>query len=418
MFLIKHKLFIKLTLAFFVCTIILPINLAQAGVVSENLLINPSFEEKGATYKEALGWQPFNNGYKRVLVFQDGSWGIKLKNTTTDALSGAYQRIDLNQTEIKPVFIGGNVRGKNIVNSPGGYMGASLYAEIHLQDGSVVYWNSVANTGSFWWRWIGFNTSTLTIDGVNKLITQPISHIFVVPVLGYASGIAFFDSLTVKEYEPTQAAVTLMFDDGEDSAYTIAKPILDNFNFKASAAVIVNNINKEGNMTLNEIKDLQNNGWEIVSHSMSHQDLTTLSNLQARREMRRSKNWLSLFGLNVNNFALPYGTYNGYIIGESDRYYRSTRAYELGDNPQGLYANDVKVRSVYNTTTPAEVQAWIDEAQANKSWVVLVFHTIAETGSDAYYTTPDIFTEMINTVASSSIDVVTYNQGLDLFQAN
>ena len=385
--------------------------------IPDDLVINPGFEQIGASPDKAANWQDYNLGYERTAAYHSGQWGIKLTNTGDNQLSGAYQRIDLNQSEVKPVFVGGYVKGSNIVKKSGSYLGASLYAEIHLQDGSVKYWNSLANSGTFDWRWIGFNTAAITFDGVNKFIDQPISHIFVVPILAYASGTAYFDDITVKEFTPTRAAVTLMFDDGEDSAHTTAKPILDNYNFKGSAAVITDMVGDEGFMDWQQISDLETSGWEIVSHSLTHQDLTKLNAAEIDRELSESKNILESQGLVIHNFALPYGAYNDYIINQGARYYQSVRAYELGDNPQGAFPYEVKVRSVVNSTTAAEVADWIAQAQDNNSWAVLVFHTISDSGDDVYYTQADVFADMMRAVADSGIEVVTYNRGLEIFGA-
>ena len=417
MLLKKQRLLILSVLAFFISALIVQVNLVSAATVPDNLLINPSFETQGDNIWKADGWNSFHSGYKRVGSRKDGNWGIRLINNNFTDMSGAYQRIDLNQVEIKPVFIGGYVRGLGIVNDPDGHFGASLYAEIHLQDESVVYWNSVPSYGTFFWRWVGFNTGTLTLDGINKLVNQPISHIFIVPILGKAKGTAVFDGLTAREYTPTQSAVTLMFDDGGETTSTIAKPALDSYGFKGSASIILDKIGDTGFMKFLDIKGLEDNGWEILSHSVSHTDLTTLNSIETNRELYRSQRWLKFFGFNINNFALPYGAYNGQILGQADKYYKSTRAYELGDNAQGAFPNDIKVRSIINTTTPEQVRGWVEEAQVNNRWVVLVFHDILDIGDDEYYVTPENFQSIIDSVADTGVNVVTYDQGIDMFGA-
>jgi peptidoglycan/xylan/chitin deacetylase (PgdA/CDA1 family) len=164
------------------------------------------------------------------------------------------------------------------------------------------------------------------------------------------------------------------------------------------------------------LQSLQNAGWEIVSHSQSHNDLTKMSASRLTRELSGSKTTLQNHGLNVNNFALPYGAYNDNIMAQAAKYYRSARAYEQGFNALGTYPFDVKVKGLLVTTTPAEVAAWLNEAKTRGQWVVLVFHTLADTGDDAYHTTPAAFREMVKEVADSGLQVVTYNQGLDAFE--
>lgn len=372
-------------------------------------LVNGDFEQAGSSATQAYDWQAFGRGYSRVSTAHTGSWGIKLTNTNTSQYSGAYQRIDLQQTELKPVFIGGYVRGSRVVKTSSSYFGAALYAEIHLADGSVAYWNSIANTGTFSWRWIGFNTGTVAS------VNQPIDYIFVIPILAYARGTAYFDDIVLTEYAPSQSAVTLMFDDGEDTTYTQAKPILEQYGFVGASAVITGEVGSDGYMSYSNLSALQTSGWEIVSHSITHRDMTKLSTFAVRRELLNSKNALTSQGLTVNNFAIPFGAYNGNLLAEAAKYYRSARIYEQGANPQGMYPFDVKVRGLLDTTPLSEVEAWIAEAQSKGQWIILVFHSIADTGDDAYHTSPSMLNQIVQTVSSSGIQVVTYNQGLNLF---
>jgi hypothetical protein len=137
---------------------------------------------------------------------------------------------------------------------------------------------------------------------------------------------------------------------------------------------------------------------------------------QASAELNTSKRLLERMGLTIKNFAFPFGAYNAELVYRGRMYYRSLRVYELGDNPQGVFVpHEPKVRSVINTTTLAEVQDWLTEAKANGRWVILAFHTIAETGDDAYYITPGMFKDIADLVASSGMPAVTYDRGLDLF---
>lgn len=405
------KKFGWLNLAIFTITVLLVAPQFKGVSLAIGNLANPGFELAGATSFKAATWQDFGLGYQRIRPGRTGQFSLRLTSFSTSQITGAYQRIDLNQTELKPVFVGGWVRGLGITSRPGSFLGASLYVEIHLQDGSVAYWNSIANTGTFDWRKIGFNTGTVS------LVNQPISYIYVIPILGYSSGTAYFDDLVVQEYTPSQSAITLMLDDGEDTTYTVGYPELKHRGLVGSAAIVINLIDQPGYMNVDQLRTLQNSGWEIVSHSLSHTDLTTVSRVMVESELYQSKKILQSKKLTVNNFALPYGAYNGGILATAAKYYLSVRAFEQGDNPQGLFPFDVKVRGVVKATTLAELTGWVDQAKHHKRWLVLVFHSLTDSGDDQFHTSPATFEQMMELVADSHLPVVTYNQGLDLFSA-
>lgn len=405
------KKFGWLNLAIFTIAVLLVAPQLKGVSLAIGNLTNPSFELAGATSFKAATWQDFGLGYQRIRPGRTGQFSLRLTSFSTNQITGAYQRIDLNQTELKPVFVGGWVRGLSITNRPGSFFGASLYVEIHLQDGSVAYWNSIANTGTFDWRKIGFNTGTVS------LVNQPISYIYVIPILGYSSGTAYFDDLVVQEYTPSQSAITLMLDDGEETAYSIGYSELKNRGLVGSAAIVTNFIGQPDHMGLDQLKALQAAGWEIVSHGLSHTDLTTVNRVLMESELYQSKKILQSKQLTVNNFALPYGAYNGGILATAVKYYQSARAFEQGDNPQGLFPFDVKVRGVVNATTLAELTEWVDQAKHHKRWLVLVFHSLTDSGDDQFHTSPAVFGQMMDIVVNSHIPVVTYNQGLGLFSA-
>lgn len=375
---------------------------------STDALVNTGFEDQAATADKAYDWQDFMGGYSRTNNARTGSWGLTLKNNSNSGFSGAYQRLDLNQTSIKPVFIGGYVKGSNISNKSSWY-GASIYAEIYLTNGKVVYWNSLGNTGTFDWRWIGFNTGTLSN------IDAPISHIFIIPVLGNSSGTAHFDDLSAVEHTPGNGAVSFMFDDGEVSTYTAAYPVLKAKGYPGVAAIVTGFVGDTGFVKRAQVLDLQNNGWEIVSHTTTHNDLTSMTNLRAQRELSQSKTLLTSWGLKVNSFAFPFGAYNANLLAFGSSLYTSMRPYEQGDNPKGSWPYQIRVRGITSSTTPAQIRAWAEESKTKGTWNIFTYHSIDTTADDEYRTDPATFTQMVSEVQASGVPVVTYQEGLNRF---
>lgn len=170
-------------------------------------------------------------------------------------------------------------------------------------------------------------------------------------------------------------------------------------------------------MSWDQIQQLVAAGWGISSHAVNHTDLTTISTAQAEEELSQSKAALVAHGITPLSFAFPFGAYNGALLARAAQHYQSARAFETGDNPQGVFPYDVKVRAVLNTTTASDISSWLQQAAARKEWVLLVFHRIAGNGDDAYYTTPARFADLIAAVSTSGVPVATYDQVLQLFRA-
>ena len=379
--------------------------MAANYTLSRELLVNGGFEQEA-------NWQVFGNGgFSYVTdVKHGGSKALKVVGNSTGQNYGVYQRVDLNQTERAPVNLTGWVKGQNIVNGPGGYFGGALYAEIYMNDGSVAYWNTIINTGTFDWRPLGFSIGNL------PSVTKPISHIFVVAMIGNATGTAWFDDLHLTEYKSSGAAVTFMFDDGEDNVLK-AKAILDAKGFKASAPIPSSVVGQPGNVTRAQVRTLINGGWEIMGHGVNHDDMTQMSLTTLRNELRQPITFFkNNFGVTIRSVAWPYGAYNGLVIQEARAAgYRSGRAYEIGSTGGATLPFDVKIRSLEQGVTGATVAGWMNDAKANNRWVVLVGHSVVPQGDDKYFTTEAQLKEIVNAVAASGLSVMTYDQGLNAF---
>ena len=104
-----------------------------------------------------------------------------------------------------------------------------------------------------------------------------------------------------------QKVVILTFDDGYKSQYSNAKPILDKYGFKASFYIVCNYVGSGDNrMTWEEIKSLQQEGHDIASHTMNHDDLSTLPPEKVEYEVSQSKQCLLDQGIKPKSFAYPF----------------------------------------------------------------------------------------------------------------
>ena len=100
--------------------------------------------------------------------------------------------------------------------------------------------------------------------------------------------------------------IVITFDDGDETVYTRAFPIMREFGFTGVNYIIVNYIDAAGYMTVDQLKELAAAGWETGSHSMTHADLTKSDKIEW--EMVESRYMLGkLLKVPVNTFAYPYG---------------------------------------------------------------------------------------------------------------
>jgi peptidoglycan/xylan/chitin deacetylase (PgdA/CDA1 family) len=129
---------------------------------------------------------------------------------------------------------------------------------------------------------------------------------------------------------PPKNSVVITIDDGWKTMKTIALPILKKYGFKATLFVYTDLIRSEpNNVTLswNEIKEMVDEGIiDVQSHTVSHTDLTMLSEESLEKELAASQRMIQeKLGLNVTSIAYPYGTVDEQVVEKLKKY-----GYEAG----------------------------------------------------------------------------------------
>jgi peptidoglycan/xylan/chitin deacetylase (PgdA/CDA1 family) len=202
------------------------------------------------------------------------------------------------------------------------------------------YWSALATSVEYW---KGVKSEGVTRESLFHLVGSP------VPVLMFHSVctpcsvaekdyniaperfLRFATWLSKKSYQCLQPVdwlagkrpprhVILTFDDGYDDFYTEAFPVLERLSLSATVLVVVDRIGKSNSwnenpnlrsrrlLTRQEIRELHRRGVVFGSHSLTHPDLTLLSDRELRHEVSDSKSCLEdLLGSEVTSFAYPAG---------------------------------------------------------------------------------------------------------------
>lgn len=121
--------------------------------------------------------------------------------------------------------------------------------------------------------------------------------------------------------ESSQVAIT--FDDGYESVYQNALPILRRLKIPATVFVLGDNVNPDRNemsrtkklLSVQQIRKLNELGWEIGFHSKTHAYTRALHESEMREEIVDGKKEIEeKLGLRLKYFAYPRGIYTSRII--------------------------------------------------------------------------------------------------------
>ena len=112
----------------------------------------------------------------------------------------------------------------------------------------------------------------------------------------------------------------LTFDDGYRSIYDLAFPVLKQYGFTGAVYVITGYVGAPSYMNSEQLTELFANGWEIGSHTLSHEDLVKNPS-HAYDQMVGSKLYLEkLLGIKELTVAYPYGKADENITRRAARY--------------------------------------------------------------------------------------------------
>lgn len=172
-------------------------------------------------------------------------------------------------------------------------------------------------------------------------------------------------------------------------------------------------------LSIEELKELEAEGHEILSHSYTHSRLPTLTDAQLEDEMKLSKEYLNSRGLNVKNFVTPYGEYNDKVKLAAQKYFRSMRISAGYYNNKPIESFELKGVWIENNATVSGLSGYprnsfehykyfIDQAYSTNSWLIISTHSweIQSWGFE------DLL-EQIVAYAKTKSEILTVNQALD-----
>ena len=172
-------------------------------------------------------------------------------------------------------------------------------------------------------------------------------------------------------------SATIMFDDGEVEDYTIMYPYFKSKGIKGCSALISSQTGKNINyLNMYQINEMNNYGWDFLSHTTDHLDLTSLSVSDVNYQLKSSKDFYESKGIEISGLVYPFNNYNDNVVNEVKKYYSAAFGYYNGkelyntnllDNRYNIYRLMLEVPLATNKKI-------IDEAIRNNGWVVFMGH--------------------------------------------
>lgn len=225
-------------------------------------------------------------------------------------------------------------------------------------------------------------------------------------------------------YYDDECIITFVDDDGKSEFLTNTKPAYDKNNVKPTVAIIPERVGGKGYMSLEELKTLQNAGYDIVGHSYSHSEAIfkdtsdSISSESIETDFKKCYEWLKNNNFNFETVVYPWGYFEQ--TGQKKRYCNLAKKYfNYGINAG--YVNNIQWNGCPNdnmylnryfinlstTMTIENIKGIINGAINNKSWLILGLH-----GGETSQITTSQLDEIIAYIKTTSAKILPFSQAV------
>ena len=218
------------------------------------------------------------------------------------------------------------------------------------------------------------------------------------------------DSDKVSYNSLNNGTVVFIDDDGYKEFITILKNICDEKGIKYSIAIPSSRVGNTGYLTLDDLQQLQSEGFEILSHGYTHGDLTSLTDNSLETHF---KNFTTYFRNNGLESAADYIVYPGNLVNTkvkniAKKYCKGGFGGNLDINPTTIETFEIKRVDCLQKTLE-EMKNLIDIAKNEKRLLVIYTHAWLLTTDDKVQLLKDI----IDYVKSSGVEILNVEKAIE-----
>lgn len=188
-----------------------------------------------------------------------------------------------------------------------------------------------------------------------------------------------------------EAVITFTFDDGSETIFTNAFPVLEKYNFPATLYPVTKYIGIDSwYINWNQVAVLGKRGWEIGSHSHTHPNMTELSDEEIIQELESSTRILREHGFIASSYASPFGEFNERVLRQvKSRFLYHRKAWgkvwdEINESGPEFNQYEISAVELKQPMKFEDVKPLIDRAVEEKKWLVFLLHGVVKTNPQEF----------------------------------
>lgn len=247
--------------------------------------------------------------------------------------------------------------------------------------------------------------------------------------------IHFLNQSASKSFAPGPT-LTFIDDDGSKNALENWESICDELEINITSALVTNAVGDGIHVSWQDVARLQSKGFEFVSHTHNHINLTTTSTEKIVTEFKHSIQALIDHGCAYNYLVYPYNAINKDLIPLVSEYFDVGIGLGSGEanNTLPIYTYHIRRYSINNSDITIEkeyngeivsvatfksldtLKDFIDDAIINNGWVIIMTH-LRNDGD--FYFDDEIranIIELCNYAMQKGVDIQTFGEAYENFK--
>lgn len=219
--------------------------------------------------------------------------------------------------------------------------------------------------------------------------------------------------------EQTDMIVVLSFDDAHHTIYDRAWPCMQamDSSWRGSHFFPITTLGLENHMTLEQVQNMEEAGWENGGHGIGHENLSTIPLDSAYQQIDSVIHWFTENHLDLHSWAFAYGNYNDDLIA----YLKRAGIHNLRTSHDLTYLGTINPAhlgyfAVRQEQSLTDIVNRIDEAdEMGSRLLILGFHVILdeeEAEVPFYFTRTSIFQGVLQYIKKREYQVLTLHEAV------
>lgn len=221
-------------------------------------------------------------------------------------------------------------------------------------------------------------------------------------------------SFRVDDMRATESAdrgsVVITFDDGVESQYTNALPMLEERGWPAVAAIIPNSLNRGNRLTTTQCRELRDAGWDVSAHP--HSALPEFDSSEERvRYLQNAHDYIAnrISEEGARHYFAPYHRMDAESIEDVREVYETS--FIFGGQPAASPPSEGHMISRVNGHDASAISGMLSLAAKYNQTVVPLVHGVGD--GDLDDVTEEEFEALLDEIDSHDLDVVTVSDLID-----